>query len=83
MAAINAFHGASGASDFLGLRRSRQGEAEIVYDDGRAQRLIWRVLGEVPDTPLREALQSAAAEQRVLPALFAELKRRAIMIEVR
>lgn len=78
-----AFHSARDASDFLDLRLGRRGQTEIVYDDGAAYRLVWRVVGEMPDTaPLREALQTAVGETRVLPALYAELKRRAIAIEV-
>lgn len=83
MASSFAFHSAHGAPDFLGLRRGRRGQTEIVYDDGSTRRLVWRVVGEMADdAPLREALQSAVAETRVLPALYAELKRRAIAIEV-
>ncbi|WP_323042390.1 hypothetical protein [Gemmobacter sp.] len=82
MATSFAYHSARGASDFLGLRLGRRGQTEIVYDDGIACRMVWRVVGEMPDTaPLREALESAVAETRVLPALYAELKRRAIAIE--
>ncbi|MDX5356449.1 MAG: hypothetical protein LPJ93_00610 [Rhodobacterales bacterium] len=82
MAASFSYHSARGASDFLGLRRSRRGQTEIVYDDGVACRMVWRVVSDVPDeAPLREALESAVAEMRVLPALYAELKRRAIAIE--
>ena len=43
------FHGPIGRTDFLGLRTSRQGSTEIVYDDGANQRLIWRVAGEFGD----------------------------------
>lgn len=76
------FHSALGASDFLGLRRGRSGDAEIVYDDGRERRMVWRVIGPMSDDlPLREAMQLAVSEVRVLPALFAALKHRAIAIE--
>ena len=34
MARSYAFHSATGASDFLGLRTGRKGQTEIVYDDG-------------------------------------------------
>lgn len=78
----HSFHSARGGTDFLGLRRGRRGESEIVYDNGRAQRLVWRVLDELSDDlPLREALQRAVEEVRVLPALFTELRNRAISIE--
>lgn len=82
MTTIDTFHGVNGSSEFLGLRRNRQGEVEIVYDDGHGRRMVWRVLGGVAEEPLREVLQTAAIEARVLPALFAELNRRAIVVEV-
>ena len=77
----HSFHSACG-TDFLGLRRGRRGESEIVYDNGQAQRLVWRVIDELSDDlPVREALQRAVEEVRVLPALFTELRNRAISIE--
>ena len=82
MTASHSFHSARGGTDFLGLRRGRRGHAEIVYDNGLAPRQVWRVLGELADeSPLREALQRAIEEVRVLPALFAELNERAIAVE--
>ena len=36
------FHAPQGGV-FLGLRQGRSGATEIVYDDGVARRLIWRV----------------------------------------
>jgi len=80
--AQQAFHAPHGASDFLGLRRGRGGETQIVYDDGVARRMVWRVQGAALGEPrLEDALRAAAGQARVLPALYAELKRRAIGIE--
>ena len=76
-------HSATGATDFIGLRESRKGETEIVYDDGVTRRLVWRICGPLPDTAtLREALSRALTQNRVVPALYAELKRRAINVEM-
>lgn len=41
------FHALAGR-EFLGMRISRRGEMEIVYDNGPASRIVWRVLGPVP-----------------------------------
>ena len=83
MARASAFHSATGASDFLGLRRGTRGQTEIVYDDGVARRMIWRVTEPAADdSHLREALSRAVNEPRVVAALYAELKRRAIAIEM-
>jgi hypothetical protein len=82
MATRLAFHSASGATDFLGLRRGRHGETEIVYDDGVTRRLIWRVATkDATEAALGDALRIAVSNARVLPALFTELKKRAIAIE--
>lgn len=83
MARSSAFHSATGASDFLGLRRSARGQTEIVYDDGVARRMVWRVMAsDHDDAHLCEALSTAVNEPRVVAALYAELKRRAIAIEI-
>lgn len=75
------FHSSSGGFDFLGLRATRNGGMEIVYDDGVA-RLVFRVLGAGPDlTDLGDALRRAVDQPRVLPALYSELKKRAIAVE--
>jgi hypothetical protein len=63
-------------------RRSRTGVLEIVYDDGVAKRLVWRVAGGTDPLPLGEALKAALDANRVLPALYSELKKRSIAIEV-
>ena len=74
------FHSAA-RLDFLGWRR-RGGATEIVYDDGCARRIIWRVSGgDSPDARLSDALRSAVAAHRVIPALYDELKKRAIQVE--
>lgn len=78
----SAFHSSSGGFHFLGLRPSRGGGVEIVYDDGVARRMVFRVLHAVRDaTDLDDALRSAVNQTRVLPALYSELKKRAIAIE--
>lgn len=75
------FHASHGGADFLGLRKSRAGSTEIVYDDGLKQRMIWRVSGAMGDEVISDALQAAMATNRVLPTLYEELKKRAIEIE--
>jgi hypothetical protein len=75
------FHAPGAGADFLGLRKSRAGSTEIVYDDGMKQRLIWRVSGISGDEIVSDALQAAMASLRVLPSLYEELKKRAINIE--
>jgi hypothetical protein len=76
------FHSPFGGTDFLGMRRSRSGETEIVYDNGASQRMIWRVTGlHLNEDRLTDALQAAVSARRVLPTLFDELTKRAIAIE--
>jgi hypothetical protein len=75
------FHAPGSGADFLGLRKSRAGSTEIVYDDGMKQRLIWRVSGISGDEIVSDALQAAMSAVRVLPSLYEELKKRAINIE--
>ncbi|MFM2354887.1 MAG: hypothetical protein RLZZ528_623 [Pseudomonadota bacterium] len=74
------FHSALGRSDFLGLRM-RSGVTEIVYDDGRARRMIWRVATTVNDSVLGDVLRFAVGQRRVVPALQSELNRRRIDVE--
>lgn len=81
MAHLSAFHSTSGGFDFLGLRRARNGGVEIVYDDGVARRRVWRVRSEAQERVLGEALRRAVNEARVIPALYAELRKRSIAIE--
>jgi hypothetical protein len=77
-----AFHAPFGGSVFLGFRKNRTGNTEIIYDDGVARRMIWRVTEAVTDEGrLSEALSRAVNQTRVIPALYAELKKRAIMVE--
>lgn len=76
-----AYHSRLGGFDFLGLRKGRMGGVEIVYDDGVARRMVWRVLGDANARLLNAALERAVAQTRVLPALYAELKKRSIEIE--
>lgn len=75
------FHSPHGGADFLGWRK-RAGMTEIVYDDGVARRMVWRVEGTTPNEgPLSDALRTAVGSLRVVPTLYEELKKRAIAIE--
>lgn len=77
------FHAPHGGADFLGIRRSRSGTTEIVYDDGVARRMVWRVApsATADEARITEALRVAVGRVRVVPALYDELKKRAIAIE--
>ncbi len=75
------FHRSRGGFDSLGLRRAASGTIEIVYDDGVARRLVWRVRTPAADYTIGEVLRYAVDQTHVLPALYSELKRRAIAIE--
>ena len=75
------FHAPGGGSDFLGLRPSRAGGMEIVYDNGSKQRMIWRVESKCSDAVLSDVLQVAVASTRVVPTLLEELKKRSILID--
>ena len=80
--APSVYHSSSGGFDFLGLRQGRSGGIEIVYDDGVTRRLVFRVVDSRYDTnEIGDALRSAVNQTRVLPALYSELKKRAIAIE--
>lgn len=81
MAPLAALHSPHGAGDFLGLRRTRNGGLEIVYDDGVAKRLVWKVAVGTDPRPLGEALRAALDANRVVPALYSELKKRGVGIE--
>ncbi len=77
-----AFHAPHGGADFLALRKGRTGATEIVYDDGVARRIIWRVdAPEVSEARITDALRVAVGALRVVPALYNELKKRAISVE--
>lgn len=76
------FHGPHGGADFLAMRKGRTGTMEIVYDDGVARRIIWRVdQRDHDETRLSDALRVAVAALRVVPALYDELKKRSIAVE--
>jgi hypothetical protein len=76
------FHAPCGGTVFLGFRKTRAGATEIVYDDGVARRMVWRVAQDAADEGrLSEALSRAVGQPRVIPALYAELKKRAIVVE--
>jgi hypothetical protein len=77
-----AFHAPHGGADFLAMRTNRLGGTEIVYDDGVARRIIWRVeANSVNEDRLSDALRVAVGALRVVPALYDELKKRAIAVE--
>ena len=77
----SSFHAPHGGADFLGWRK-RAGKTEIVYDDGVARRMVWRVSDNTGDEDrLSDALRAAVGSLRVVPSLYDELKKRAIAIE--
>ena len=76
------FHAPGKGAEFLGWRVSRKGLTEIVYEDGAAHRMVWRInSGAGDETSLAEALQAAVGAARVVPTLIAELQRRSINVE--
>ncbi|WP_103256356.1 hypothetical protein [Tabrizicola aquatica] len=79
---LQSFHAPHGGADFLGWRKNRQGATEIVYDDGVARRMVWRVASTDPsEDRISDALRVAVGSLRVVPTLYDELKKRAIAIE--
>ena len=79
---LQSFHAPHGGADFLGWRKNRQGTTEIVYDDGVARRMVWRVASTDPsEDRISDALRVAVGSLRVVPTLYDELKKRAIAIE--
>lgn len=82
MATQCVFHSSSGGFDFLGLRKGRGGTVEIVYDDGVKRRMVWRVAGQPSEGQLGDALRYAVNQAKVVPALYSELRKRAIAIEM-
>lgn len=74
------FHAPHGGADFLGWRK-RAGNFEIVYDDGVARRMVWRVAGIGHEARLSDALRAAVGALRVVPTLYDELKKRSIAVE--
>ncbi|MCR8726437.1 hypothetical protein [Frigidibacter sp. ROC022] len=82
MASLAGHHSPHGAGDFLGLRRARSGGFEIVYDDGAMHRQVWRVARGTAEGQLDEALQAAMSANRVVSALYTELKKRGVSIDV-
>jgi hypothetical protein len=76
------FHAPHGGADFLGFRKTRSGSTEIVYDDGVSRRMVWRVASQqVNEAHLSEALRHAVSALRVVPAMIAEVGKRAIALE--
>lgn len=77
-----AFDAPCGGTVFPCLRKNRAGMTEIVHVDGVARRMVWRVTQALADDGrLSDALSRAVAQTRVVPALYAELKKRAILIK--
>ena len=82
MGSQTTFHAPGNDTDFLGWRVGRSGGREIVYEDGAARRMIWRVCTNADDeVGLAEAMQLAVKANRVVPTLIDELKKRAIDLE--
>lgn len=81
MAQQAGFHAPNGGTNFLGMRRTRAGTTEIIYDDGAARRMVWRVEGAANEANLAEALRVAIGAVRVVPSLHDELKKRLIAVE--
>jgi hypothetical protein len=64
------------------MRKSRLGATEIVYDDGVARRIVWRVEADtLNEDRLSDALRVAVGALRVVPALYDELRKRSIAVE--
>jgi len=80
MASQSTYHSAKGGADFLGLRTTPRG-MEIVYDDGVKRRMVWRVASASAEELIGDALRVAVEQVRVLPALYTELKKRAIAVD--
>lgn len=82
MGTQHTFHAPGKGADFLGWRISRAGSTEIVYEDGLAHRMVFRVCSGICDEDAMAAvLQTAVSASRVVPALMDELKKRAIEVE--
>jgi hypothetical protein len=76
------FHAPNGGAQFLGFRKARNGGIEVVFDDGVSRRMIWRVAGQqVNEAHLSDALRQAVTALRVVPAMIAEVGKRAIALE--
>ncbi len=88
------FHAALG-QEFLGLRLSRRGAVEVVYDNGfcmggAADRRIWKVMAAGQEAcnltlheeaALSDVLRIAAQSPHVLATLHDEMKKRALVLE--
>jgi hypothetical protein len=82
MGTQHTFHAPGKGADFLGWRISRSGLTEIVYEDGAAHRMVFRVRsGSYDETGMDEVLQAAVGSGRVVATLMEELKKRAIEVE--
>lgn len=76
------FHAPNGGADFLGYRKTRAGATEVIYDDGVSRRMVWRVAEQqFNEAHLSDGLSNAVQALRVVPALIAEMRKRAIALE--
>lgn len=76
------FHAPNGGADFLGFRKTRAGATEVIYDDGVSRRMVWRVAGtQVNEAQLSAGLSHAVGALKIVPALIAEMSKRAIALE--
>ncbi|MDH5453097.1 MAG: hypothetical protein OEY05_07590 [Paracoccaceae bacterium] len=53
-----------------------------MYDDGVKRRMVWRVQSDTSIGRIGDALRSAVDKPKVLQALYSELKKRSISIDV-
>ena len=82
MGTQNTFHAPGKGADFLGWRVGRSGSTEIVYEDGAARRMVFRVCSGICDEDgMAQLLQTAVQSNRVVATLMDELKKRAIEVE--
>ncbi len=81
MARLSSFHNPLGGSSSLGYRTKDHG-IEIFFDDGVTRRMAWRVATPgVSEQRLGDALRAAIFHNRVVPALYSELRKRSIAVE--
>ena len=82
MGTQHTFHAPGKGADFLGWRVGRTGVTEIVYEDGAARRIVFRVCsGTCDGDGMDQVLQAAVQSNRVVATLMDELKKRAIEVE--
>ena len=82
MGTQHTFHAPGKGADFLGWRVGRSGLTEIVYENGAAHRMVFRVCsGSCDEDGMDQVLQAAVRSGRVMATLMEELKKRAIEVE--